>query len=113
MKNLEDKKEIKAIKETKSKNSNIANNSNITNTANNTNSEIWLAVSEAANLAGVNDKTIRRALKESNLLVYKITKDRYKIELKSLINYMNLNTKLNNKFLNYGLGQYVDNWKNL
>ncbi len=75
------------------------------------NHEIWLSVSEAASLAGVGDKTIRRGLKESNLLVYKIVKDRYRIELKSLINYMNLNTKLNNKFLNYGLGQYVDKWK--
>ncbi len=75
------------------------------------NYEIWLSVSEAASLAGVGDKTIRRAVKESNLLVYKIVKDRYRIELKSLINYMNLNTKLNNKFLNFGLGQYVDKWK--
>lgn len=75
--------------------------------------EIWLSVTEAADLAGVNDKTIRRALKESSLLLYKIVKDRYKIELKSLIKYMELNTKLNNKFLNYGLGQYVKEWKNL
>lgn len=75
--------------------------------------EIWLSVTEAADLAGVNDKTIRRALKDSDLLLYKIVKDRYKIELKSLIKYMELNTKLNNKFLNYGLGQYVKEWKNL
>lgn len=75
--------------------------------------EIWLSVTEAADLAGVNDKTIRRALKESEVLLYKINKDRYKIELKSLIKYMELNTKLNNKFLNYGLGQYVKEWKNL
>lgn len=75
--------------------------------------EIWLSVTEAADLAGVNDKTIRRALKESEALLYKINKDRYKIELKSLIKYMELNTKLNNKFLNYGLGQYVKEWKNL
>ena len=75
--------------------------------------EIWLSVTEAADLGGVNDKTIRRALKESDTLLYKINKDRYKIELKSLIKYMELNTKLNNKFLNYGLGQYVKEWKNL
>ena len=73
--------------------------------------EIWLSVSEAAELGGVGDKTIRRALKESGFLVYKIVKDRYKIELESLINYMNLNKKLNNKFLNYVLGQYVEKWK--
>jgi len=75
--------------------------------------EIWLSVSEAADLGGVGDKTIRRALKESELLEYKIVKDRYKIELESLINFMNLNTKLNNKFLNYGLGQYVELWKSM
>ena len=73
--------------------------------------EIWLSVSEAADLAGVGDKTIRRALKEGNFLLYKIVKDRYKIELESLIDYMSLNKKLNNKFLNYGLGQYVEKWK--
>lgn len=73
--------------------------------------EIWLSVTEAADLGGVNSKTIRRALKENETLVYKIVKDRYKIELESLINFMNLNTKLNNKFLLLGLGQYVDKWR--
>lgn len=73
--------------------------------------EIWISVSEAADLGGVNPKTIRRALKESPVLVYKIVKDRYKIELESLIKFMNTNTKLNNKFLYLGLGQYVAKWR--
>lgn len=75
--------------------------------------EIWLSVSEAASLAGVGDKTIRRALKEDDTLVYKITKDRYRIEFKSLIKYMSVNTKLLNKFLEKGLGQYVEKWKDI
>lgn len=73
--------------------------------------EIWISVTEAADLGGINSKTIRRALKENETLVYKIVKDRYKIELESLINFMNLNTKLSNKFRFLGLGQYVEKWR--
>lgn len=73
---------------------------------------IWLSVSEAASLGGVSSKTIRRALQDTGSgLVFKIVKNRYQIELRSLIIFMHRNTKLNNKFLNYGLGQYVETWK--
>lgn len=75
------------------------------------NKMIWLSVSEAAELGGVQGKTIRRALKESEFLVYKIVKDRYKIEFSSLLKFMNSNTKLKNKLKEYGLGQYVKEWK--
>ena len=71
---------------------------------------IWLSVSEAANIAGIGDKTIRRALKDKNIFIYKIVKDRYKIELTSLLNFLNQNIKLKNKFKKYGLGQYVKEW---
>lgn len=72
---------------------------------------IWLSVSEAADLGGVQSKTIRRALKENDALVYKIVKDRYKIEFSSLLKFLNTNTKLRNKLKEYGLGQYVEKWK--
>ena len=73
---------------------------------------IWLSVSEAASLGGVGGKTIRRALKDTQCgLVFKIVKNRYQIELRSLIIFMHMNTKLNNKFLQLGLGQYVKDWK--
>lgn len=72
---------------------------------------IWLSVSEAADLGGVQSKTIRRALKENESLVYKIVKDRYKIEFSSLLKFLNTNTKLRNKLKEYGLGQYVEKWK--
>ncbi len=70
--------------------------------------DIWLSVSEAADLAGVGNKTIRRALKESDVLEYKIVKDRYKIELESVIKYVSQNIKLSNKFIHKGLGQHID-----
>ncbi|MDI3496598.1 MAG: hypothetical protein PWQ35_619 [Patescibacteria group bacterium] len=73
---------------------------------------IWLSVSEAASLGGVNDKTIRRALKDLDTgPVFKIVKNRYQIELLSLIKYLHTNTKLKNKFNQFGLGQYIKEWK--
>lgn len=72
---------------------------------------IWLSVSEAADLGGVKTKTIRRALKTENPLHFKIIKNRYQIELSSLLNFLSKNTKLRNKLLNFGLGQYVKEWR--
>jgi len=72
---------------------------------------IWLSVSEAAGLGGVQDKTIRRAIKSGDRLKYKIIKNRYHIELTSLLNFLQQNTKLKNKLNNFGLGQYVAQWR--
>lgn len=72
---------------------------------------IWLSVSEAAKLGGVGDKTIRRAIKFDPQFKYRIVKNRYQIELSSLLVFLNKNTKLRNKLLNSGLGQYVDKWQ--
>ncbi len=74
---------------------------------------IWVSVSEAADLGGVQGKTIRRAIKSDPNLKYKIVKNRYQIELGSLLIFLNKNTKLKNKFSEFGLGQYVSEWKNL
>jgi len=71
---------------------------------------IWLSVSEAANLGGVQSKTIRRAIKSDQNLKYKIIKNRYQIELGSLLRYLHKNTKLKNKLLEFGLGQYLKDW---
>jgi hypothetical protein len=71
---------------------------------------IWLSVSEAAGLGGVQSKTIRRAIKSEQDLKYKIIKNRYQIELASLLQYLRKNTKLKNKLLKFGLGQYVKEW---
>lgn len=73
---------------------------------------IWVSVSEAATLGGVQSKTIRRALKEADSgLVFKIVKNRYQIEFGSLIIFLHRNTKLLNKLKQSGLGQYVNEWK--
>lgn len=74
-------------------------------------SPIWLSVSEAAGLGGVQDKTIRRAIKSGSSLRYKIVKNRYQIELGSLLTFLHKNTKLKNKLADFGLGQYVQEWK--
>lgn len=72
---------------------------------------IWLSVSEAAGLGGIQNKTIRRALKTASELKFKIVKNRYQIELGSLIKFLHRNTKLKNKLRDYGLGQYINEWK--
>lgn len=72
---------------------------------------IWFSVSEAAKIGGVQGKTIRRAIKTDSNLTYKIVKNRYQIELSSLLNFLNKNTKLKNKLKNFGLGQYVEEWR--
>lgn len=72
---------------------------------------IWVSVSEAAGLGGVQGKTIRRAIKSDTNLRYKIVKNRYQIELGSLISFLHKNTKLKNKLNESGLGQYVGDWR--
>ncbi len=74
-------------------------------------SPIWVSVSEAASLGGVQSKTIRRALKTDQNLLFRIVKNRYQIEFGSLIGFLHKNTKLNNKFNSAGLGQYIAAWK--
>jgi len=68
---------------------------------------IWVSVSEAASLGGVSSKTIRRAIKNEEDFLFRIIKNRYQIELSSLINFLHKNTKLRNKLENNGLGQLV------
>jgi len=72
---------------------------------------IWVSVSEAADLGGVQGKTIRRAIKSDPNLRYKIVKNRYHIELGSLLIFLHKNTKLKNKLKEFGLGQYVSDWQ--
>ena len=74
-------------------------------------SPIWVSVSEAAALGGVQHKTIRRAIKLDPKLQYRIVKNRYQIEVGSLIKLLHKNKKLLNKFQDFGLGQYIKEWK--
>jgi hypothetical protein len=72
-------------------------------------SEIWLSVSEAAKIGGVQTKTIRRAIKKD--LKYLVKGNRYAINFKSLIDYLHQNTKLQNKLNEHGIGQWIEKWK--
>ncbi len=73
---------------------------------------IWLSLSEAAKIGGIQPKTLRRAIK-SGKLKYKIAYNRYFINFESLILYLISNRKLINKFKRFGIGQYVRMWKNI
>ncbi len=70
---------------------------------------IWVSVSEAAKLGGVQTKTIRRAI-SAGLITYHIRGNRYLIDFGSLLNFLRSRTKLNNKLKKTGLGQYVETW---
>lgn len=71
---------------------------------------IWLSVSEAAKIGGVQNKTIRRAI-QAKTIKYKIVGNRYIIELSSVIKYMYTSKKLKNKLQQNGLGQYIIGWR--
>ncbi len=70
---------------------------------------LWVSVSEAAKLGGVQSKTIRRAI-SGQLITYRIRGNRYLIELGSLLTFLRSRTKLHNKLSKAGLGQYVSSW---
>lgn len=72
--------------------------------------EIWLSVSEASVVGGVQPKTVRRAI-QSSAVKYKIVKDRYSIQFTSLITYLHSNKKLRNKLYEHGIGQYIVKWQ--
>ncbi|HNW20105.1 MAG TPA: helix-turn-helix domain-containing protein [bacterium] len=70
---------------------------------------LWVSVSEAAKLGGVQSKTIRRAI-GGQLITYRIRGNRYLIDLGSLLAFLRSRTKLHNKLTKAGLGQYVSGW---
>ena len=71
---------------------------------------VFVSVSEAAKLGGVNSRTIRRAIQDEKI-TYKIVKDRYLLDFKSTLHYLYSNRKLRNKLLQNGIGQYIENWQ--
>ena len=60
---------------------------------------LWLSISEAAKIGGVQNKTIRRAIL-AKAIKFKIVNNRYFINLNDLIIYLNSKKKLQNKFNN-------------
>ncbi len=71
---------------------------------------LWLTISEAAKLGGVNNRTIRRAA-QSKKIKYKIIGRRYYIDLTSVITYLYSRAKLKNKLNQSGIGQYITKWR--
>jgi len=71
---------------------------------------IRLSVSEAGKLFGIDQKTVRRALKAQELR-YVIVRGRYKINFDSLLKWSQRKPTVQTKNNKYGLGQYVSQWK--
>jgi len=71
---------------------------------------IRLSVSEAAKLFGLEQKTIRRAIKSQEIR-YIVVRGRYKINFDSLLKWSQKRPAIRNKNNQYGLGQYVEKWK--
>jgi excisionase family DNA binding protein len=71
---------------------------------------IRLSVSEAAKFFGVDQKTIRRAIKNDEIR-YIVVRGRYRILFESLLKWSQSKTTIKNKLQNDGMGQYVDKWK--
>jgi len=71
---------------------------------------LWMSVSEAAKMGGVQTKTIRRAIK-SNQISYKVIGNRYLVNLDSLVHFLYAKTKLKNKLKEFGIGQYIKEWE--
>ena len=71
---------------------------------------LWLSVSEAAKLGGIQSKTIRRAIK-SGVLIFRVVNERYQIDFRSLIHFLFRTTKLKNKLHINGIGQFIQEWK--
>ena len=68
--------------------------------------EVFLSISESARLAGLSEKTIRRAI-QSKKIKYRVLNNRYAIRFSSLINFAQSSTKLRNKFFSQGIGRYI------
>ena len=71
---------------------------------------LWISISMAGQLGGINNKTIRRAI-QAKKIRYKITGNRYYVDFISIFRYLHKSAKLRNKLREYGLGQYVNKWR--
>jgi transaldolase len=72
--------------------------------------KLWLSVSQSAKLCGVEQKTIRRAIK-AKVIIYAVQGDRYTIEVGSLIAWAHQSAKIKNKLNKDGIGKFVKSWK--
>ncbi len=75
-----------------------------------TTSPIRITISQAANLFGISQKTVRRAIKDQEIL-YVVVRGVYKINFESMLKWSQSRIKTKNKLENHGIGQYVDKWR--
>ena len=72
--------------------------------------KLWMSVSQSANICGVDQKTIRRAIKAKQI-AYVVEDNRYKLEIGSLLSWVHQSKKLENKLNQDGIGKFVEAWK--
>lgn len=71
---------------------------------------IRLSISEAARIFGVNDQTVRRAIKNQEV-IYSVVRGRYQLNFESLLRWSQKKPTVKNKLEQKGIGQYVNHWK--
>lgn len=71
---------------------------------------IRLSVSEASKMFGISQRTVRRAIQNSEV-TYVVVQGRYKLNFESLLRWSQRTTTVKNKRDKKGIGQYVDKWK--
>lgn len=69
-----------------------------------------VSVSEGAKFFGLDQRTIRRAIKNGEIS-YVVVRGRYRISFKSLLQWSQLKATVKNKLATRGIGQFVDRWK--
>lgn len=107
---LPEKNQIKQVEAVQKKDKSIVKNTLTNIQLKAVRNPLWISVSEAAKIGGVTSKTIRRAI-QSRIISYKIVKNRYFLDLSSVIDYLHTKTKLKNKLEQRGIGQYIRNWR--
>lgn len=71
---------------------------------------IRLSVSEAARMFGVSQRTVRRAIADSQI-TYVVVQGRYKLNFESLLKWSQDTTTVRNKRDRHGIGQFVNQWR--
>ena len=69
-----------------------------------------VSIAEAAKFFGLEQKTIRRAIKSGDL-GYVVVRGRYRITFKSLLAWSQGKPTVRNKLSTKGVGQFVERWK--
>jgi excisionase family DNA binding protein len=69
-----------------------------------------VSVSQAANLFGISEKTVRTAIKRDEIK-YIVVRSRYKINFDSLLAWSQKSTRRKNKRDAFGIGKHVVTWK--